>query len=87
MYRETVKLRLSKLDQTNLAMKIEEWKQQYPQNEFYFRGYGKIVDQTKDTENIDEEDINNEEIKVSSSFILINPIRLKELALFDINSS
>ena len=33
MYNPTTKLRLSKLDQENLALKIEEWKTQYPDDE------------------------------------------------------
>ena len=31
MYKAATKLRLSKLDQENLALKIEKWKIQYPQ--------------------------------------------------------
>ena len=33
MYNPATKLRLSKLDQENLALKIEEWKTQYPDDE------------------------------------------------------
>lgn len=39
MYRATVKLRLSKIDQENLHMKIEEWKKSAPNDSFHFRSY------------------------------------------------
>ena len=35
MYNPATKLRLSKLDQENLALKIEEWKTQYPDDEIF----------------------------------------------------
>ena len=35
MYNPTTKLRLSKLDQENLALKIEEWNTQYPDDETF----------------------------------------------------
>ena len=59
MYKATVKRKLSKLYQTNLDLKVQEWKEQQPNDNFFFRGYGeKLAD---DEEVIDTE---CEEIKV-----------------------
>ena len=59
MYKATVKHKFSKLDQANLDLKVQEWKQQQPNDNFFFRGYGeKLAD---DEEVIDTE---CEEIKV-----------------------
>ena len=59
MYKATVKHKFSKLDQTNLDLKVQEWKEQQPNDNFFFRGYGeKLAD---DEEVIDME---CEEIKV-----------------------
>ena len=59
MYKATVKHKFSKLDQTNLDLKVQEWKQQQPNDNFFFRGDGeKLAD--------DEEviDMKCEEIKI-----------------------
>ena len=59
MYEATVKHKFSKLDQANLDLKVQEWKEQQPNDNFFFRGYGeKLAD---DEEVIDME---CEEIKV-----------------------
>ena len=59
MYKATVKHKLSKLDQANLDLKVQERKEQQPNDNFFFRGYGaKLAD---DEEVIDME---CEEIKV-----------------------
>ena len=63
MYNTATKLRLSKLDQKNLALKIEEWKIQYPDNEIFFRGYGELAEDETRTVEVDEE-VEDEEIKV-----------------------
>ena len=39
MYRATVKLKLSKIDQENLYMKIDKWKKATPNDSFFFRSY------------------------------------------------
>ena len=67
MYTAVTKLRLSKLDQENLALNIEEWKVQRPTDLFFFRGYGQVkVDETspvitgdeiKGEDNLDAEDV------------------------------
>ena len=44
MYNAATKLRISKLDQENLALKIKEWKIQYPDDEIFFRGYGELAE-------------------------------------------
>ena len=54
MYQATVRLRFSKIDQNNLACKIEEWKKEYPQDKFFFRGYGEIVDEEPPDNSEDE---------------------------------
>ena len=59
MYKATVKRKLSKLYQANLDLKVQEWKEQQPNDNFFFRGDGeKLAD---DEEVIDTE---CEEIKV-----------------------
>ena len=40
IYNATAKLRMSKVDQENVAMKIENWKKSNPEDLFYFRAYG-----------------------------------------------
>ena len=71
MYTAVTKLRLSKLDQENLALSIDEWKVQRPSDLFYFRGYGQIkVDETspvkKEDEMEGEDDLDAEDVKVNS---------------------
>ena len=39
MYKAAVTHKFSKLDQTNLDLKVQEWKQQQPNDNFFFRGY------------------------------------------------
>ena len=59
MYKAAVKHKFSKLDQTNLDLKVQEWKQQQSNDNFFFRGYGEKL--SHDEEVIDME---CEEIKV-----------------------
>ena len=59
MYKAAVKHKFSKLDQTNLDLKVQESKQQQPNDNFFFRGYGEKL--SHDEEVIDME---CEEIKV-----------------------
>ena len=40
MYNATAKLRMSKIDQENLAIKIENWEKSNSEDSFYFRAYG-----------------------------------------------
>ena len=40
MYLATVKYRLAKMDQENLALKVEQWKLEYPNDMLFFRPYG-----------------------------------------------
>lgn len=42
MYKAAVKLKFSKIDQENLYYKVENWKSDNPEDQFYFRGYGEI---------------------------------------------
>ena len=59
MYKAAVKQKFSKPDQANLDLKVQQWKQQQPNDNFFFRGSGeKLAD---DEEAIDME---YEEIKV-----------------------
>ena len=41
MYHATLKYRLAKMDQENLALKVEQWKLEYPNDMLFFRPYGK----------------------------------------------
>ena len=53
MYKAAVKQKFSKPDQANLDLKVQERKQQQPNDNFFFRGYGeKLAD---DEEAIDME--------------------------------
>ena len=45
MYRASIKLKFSKLDQKNLEEKVKEWRQQCPSDMFFFRGYEEVVDE------------------------------------------
>ena len=60
MYKVAVKYKFSKLDQTNLDLKVQEWKQQQPNdNFFFFWGY--------EEKRLDDEEVTDmecEEIKV-----------------------
>ena len=40
MYNATTKLRMSKVDQENLAIKIENWEKSNSEDSFYFHAYG-----------------------------------------------
>lgn len=67
MYIAAVKLRFAKLDQENLALKVDQWKKDYPADKFYFRGYGsrivkENVAEEKTTDDVDTD--KNDEIKV-----------------------
>ena len=50
MHRATTKLRLSKIDQANLFMKINEWKKAAPNDSFYFRSYKGAEEKKSGTE-------------------------------------
>ena len=63
MYKAATKLRISKLGQENLALKIEEWKIQNPDDEIFFTGYGELAEDETRTVEVDEE-AEDEEIKV-----------------------
>ena len=59
MYKTVVKLQFSKLDQANIDVKIQQWKQESPDDHFYFRGYGEQIDEKEeetDAENMFMED-------------------------------
>ena len=68
MYKAMVKHRLAKFDQHNLDLKIKEWVQEYPNDHFFFRGYGKkSIDESEllndDTDKSDDNDNDDEEIE------------------------
>ena len=52
MYSATSKLRLSKIDQENLHLKIMGWKKDSPEDSFYFRSYGKVKEETAKIEQL-----------------------------------
>ena len=68
MYKAVTKLRLLKLNQENLALKIAEWKIQYPHDEIFFRGYEELAEDETQTVEVEEEAV-DEEIKVLKFFI------------------
>ena len=68
MYKAATKLRLSKLDQENLALKIAEQQIQYLHDEIFFRGYGELAEDETQTVEVEEEAV-DEEIKVLKFFI------------------
>ena len=59
MYKAAVKHKFSKLDQANLELKVQEWKQQQPNDNFFFRDYGE-----KPADDEEAIDMECEEIKV-----------------------
>ena len=71
MYIAAMKARFSKLDQENLAMKIQIWEKQHPSDKIFFREYGNIIEVNNqeygetDTEN--QKDF-SDDIKVRSNF-------------------
>lgn len=83
MYKAAVKLRFSKIDQANLEKNISQWKDQNPDDFFFYRGYGRRTNNddadTGDGDDNDELDIDNddddeeaiEEIKVCVFFGLL----------------
>ena len=72
MYIAATKLRLSKLDQENLALKVEEWKTQNPNDMIYYRGYGEVVKESVEKTVVEFDDEENvTEIKVRKRFLNI----------------
>ena len=66
-----MKTRFSKLDQENLAMKIQVWEKQHPSDKIFFRGYGNVIEENN--QEYDEADTENQrdfsdDIKVRSNF-------------------
>ena len=53
MYRYGGNLKLSKFDQDNMAKQVEKWKIDNPEDNFFFRGYGEILDKSE-VEKMDE---------------------------------
>ena len=62
MYNAATKLRLSKLNQENLALKIEQWKIQYTDDEICFRRYKESAEDETQTVEVEEKAV-DEEIK------------------------
>lgn len=70
MYKASVKLRFSKIDQANLEFKVNEWKEKNSADSFFFRGYGKVFEPTDEkilSDLVDDFSDSNEEIKVRLS--------------------
>ena len=76
MYRAITKNRLSKCDQTNVAAKVATWKQKNPKDNFFFRPYGKVIDNCgneKENESVDEGDEDDEMgVKVTSPLTILS---------------
>ena len=49
MYRASVKKLLSKVDQENLQRKIENWREEHPEDSFYFRSSALSTSATAET--------------------------------------
>ena len=62
MYNAATKLRLSKLNQENLVLKIEQWKIQYTDDEICLRGYKESAEDETQTVEVEEKAV-DEEIK------------------------
>ena len=69
MYRAAVKLKLSKLDQENLELKVKEWQEESPSDNFFFRGYGSINKDEADKVLPSEEE--SEEVIVSAIYFIL----------------
>ena len=74
MYKASVKLRFAKLDQSNLEAKLSIWKQQHPDDSFFFRGYGKVCHEE------DNQLINNNCDKDNVEVSLVVPIKRTDVA-------
>ncbi|XP_065677334.1 uncharacterized protein LOC101241125 [Hydra vulgaris] len=86
MYKAATKLKFSKLDQENLQQKVEEWRNKYPRDKFYYRGYGEVTDHSKELEvsekfnREDEEDIFSNVLPTKQKLLFIHQtISQKEL--------
>ena len=71
MYIAAVKTRLAKMDQENLKLKIEKWKQERPNDLFHFRSYGSA--RSNDSDLNSEESNMDDTVNVSTlcSFSII----------------
>ena len=58
MYIAAMKTRFSKLDQQNLAMKIQAWEKQHPSDKIFYRGYGDVIEESN--QEYDEADTENQ---------------------------
>ena len=63
MYNAATKLRLSKLNQENLDLKIGQQKMKYTDDEICFRGYKESAEDETQTVEVEEKAV-DEEIKV-----------------------
>ena len=72
IYIASAKLRLSKLDQENLYLKIQQWKTQCPNDEIYFRGYGNVINEDLQINDESKYDGDEDEVKVHTVLPLIS---------------
>ena len=57
MYKAPVKHKFSKLDQTNQDLKVQEWKRQQQNDNFFFRGYGEKFSHDEEVTDMECEEI------------------------------
>ena len=58
MHKVTVKHKFSNLDHANLDLKVQEWKQQRPNDNFFFRSYGEKLADEEEVIGMECEEIN-----------------------------
>ena len=69
MYITAAKNRLAKMDQENLQLKMDKWKQESPNDFFYYRSYGAAI--TDDEENGEDKGKDEDKCVIKVSTFLL----------------
>ena len=77
MYIAAAKNRLAKMDQENLQLKIDKWKQESPNDFFYYRSYGAVI--TSDGKNGEVKGKDEDECVIKVSTLTVFPGNRKQL--------
>ena len=77
MYIAAAKNRLAKMDQENLQLKIDKWKQESPNDFFYYRSYGAVI--TSDGKNGEDKGKDEDECVIKVSTLTVFPGNRKQL--------
>ena len=77
MYIAAAKNRLAKMDQENLQLKIDKWKQELPNDFFYYRSYGAVI--TDYGKNGEDKGKDENECVIKVSTLTVFPRNRKQL--------